>query len=38
MKQAVIDAFVEAGGHSQAEATKMVTDMQINGRYNVEVW
>ena len=38
MKQAVIDAFANAGGHSQEEATKMVTDMQIGGRYNVEVW
>merc|ERR1712072_981058 len=38
MKAAVIDAFVVAGGHSKEEASKMVTDMMINGQYNVEVW
>jgi len=38
MKAAVIQAFVDAGGHSHEEAEKMVTDMQIGGRYNVEVW
>lgn len=38
MKAAVIEAFQVAGGHSEEEATKMVTDMMISGHYNVEVW
>eukprot|EP01126_Amoeba_proteus_P013322 TRINITY_DN1563_c0_g1_i3.p1 TRINITY_DN1563_c0_g1~~TRINITY_DN1563_c0_g1_i3.p1 ORF type:complete len:1265 (+),score=333.47 TRINITY_DN1563_c0_g1_i3:158-3796(+) len=38
MRKAVVDAFVTAGGHSPEEADKMVTDMQLCGRYNVEVW
>jgi len=38
MRKAVCDAFVKVGGHSPEEADKMVRDMQISGRYNVEVW
>lgn len=38
MRKAVVDAFVVAGGHTPEEADRMVRDMQIGGRYNVEVW
>jgi sulfite reductase alpha subunit-like flavoprotein/pyruvate/2-oxoacid:ferredoxin oxidoreductase beta subunit/pyruvate/2-oxoacid:ferredoxin oxidoreductase alpha subunit/Pyruvate/2-oxoacid:ferredoxin oxidoreductase gamma subunit/Pyruvate/2-oxoacid:ferredoxin oxidoreductase delta subunit len=38
MKEAVVNAFCVAGGHSQEEATNMVDRMQITGKYNVEVW
>ncbi|XP_064607290.1 pyruvate:ferredoxin oxidoreductase-like [Liolophura sinensis] len=38
VRQAVVDAFVKVGGHKPEEADKMVTDMQIEGRYNVEAW
>jgi len=38
VRQAVVDSFVSAGGHSPAEAEKIVTQMQIEGRYNVEAW
>jgi len=38
MRKAVVDAFVVAGGHTIEEADRMVRDMQISGRYNVEVW
>jgi len=38
MRKAVVEAFVTAGGHSFEEADRMVRDMQISGRYNVEVW
>jgi sulfite reductase alpha subunit-like flavoprotein len=36
--KAVVDSFVKCGGHSPDEAEKMVTQMQIEGRYNVEAW
>ena len=38
MKEAVVNAFMKCGGHTEEEANKIVTDMQIGGRYNVEVW
>ena len=38
VKQAVVDSFVSVGGHKPEEAEQMVTDMQIEGRYNVEAW
>lgn len=38
VRQAVIDAIEKVGGHSKEYAEKYVTDMQINGRYNVEAW
>lgn len=38
VKAAVVDAFVTVGGHSKEEAEKIVTQMQIEGRYNVEAW
>merc|ERR1712107_812081 len=38
VRQAVIDSIAETGGHGKEYAEKYVTDMQINGRYNVEAW
>jgi len=38
VRMAVIDAIQEVGGHSEEYAEKYVTDMQINGRYNIEAW
>jgi len=38
MKEAVIRAVAKVGRVSTEEATKIVTDLQIGGRYNVEVW
>lgn len=40
MRTAVINALQIAGGHSEEESEKMVTDMQINGRYGTggRVW
>jgi len=38
VRQAVCDAIVLCGGHTAEEADKMVTEMQIEGRYNVEAW
>jgi homodimeric pyruvate:ferredoxin (flavodoxin) oxidoreductase len=38
VRKAVVNAFVKCGGHSQEEADKIVTQMQIEGRYNVEAW
>ena len=38
VRKAVVDSFVSVGGHSPEEAEKLVTDMQIEGRYNVEAW
>jgi len=35
MKASVIQAFMTAGKHSKEEATKMVTEMTITGKYNV---
>jgi homodimeric pyruvate:ferredoxin (flavodoxin) oxidoreductase len=37
VREAVIKS-IEGGGHSREYAEKYVTDMQINGRYNVEAW
>jgi len=37
VREAVIKS-IEVGGHSREYAEKYVTDMQINGRYNVEAW
>jgi len=38
VRQAVINAIHECGGHSMEYAEKYVEEMQINGRYNVEAW
>eukprot|EP00933_Yihiella_yeosuensis_P019667 TRINITY_DN15891_c2_g1_i1.p1 TRINITY_DN15891_c2_g1~~TRINITY_DN15891_c2_g1_i1.p1 ORF type:complete len:1850 (-),score=463.66 TRINITY_DN15891_c2_g1_i1:474-6023(-) len=38
VRQAVIDAIHNVGGHSKEYAEKYVEEMQINGRYNVEAW
>jgi len=38
VRQAVIDAIKDVGGHSAEYAEKYVQEMQINGRYNVEAW
>merc|ERR1711957_262562 len=38
VRLALIDAIRESGGHSNEYAEKYVTDMQINGRYNIEAW
>ena len=38
VRKAVVTAFVKCGGHSEEEADKIVTQMQIEGRYNVEAW
>ena len=38
VRKAVVDSFVKCGGHSEDEADKIVTQMQIEGRYNVEAW
>lgn len=38
VRDAVKQAFVERGGISDAEADAYITQMQIDGRYNVEAW
>jgi sulfite reductase alpha subunit-like flavoprotein len=38
VRQAVVNAIHECGGHSMEYAEKYVEEMQINGRYNVEAW
>ena len=38
VRAAVVKAFVKCGGHSEAEADALVTQMQIEGRYNIEAW
>jgi sulfite reductase (NADPH) flavoprotein alpha-component len=38
VRKAVCDAYVKCGGHTPEEAEKIVTQMQIEGRYNVEAW
>jgi len=38
VRNAVIKSIEEVGGHSREYAEKYVTEMQINGRYNVEAW
>merc|ERR1712187_530827 len=38
VRAAVIKAIQECGGHSLEYTEKYVTDMQINGRYNIEAW
>jgi sulfite reductase alpha subunit-like flavoprotein len=38
VRKAVCNAFVKCGGHTPEEADKIVTQMQIEGRYNVEAW
>jgi len=38
VRQAVVDAIKDCGGHSAEYAEKYVQEMQINGRYNVEAW
>jgi len=38
VRKAVVNSFVKCGGHSHDEAEHIVTQMQIEGRYNVEAW
>merc|ERR1712203_938261 len=38
VRQAVVDAIRECGGHSEDYSEKYVQEMQIKGRYNVEAW
>ena len=38
VRKAVCDAFVSCGGMKPEEADAYVTQMQIEGRYNVEAW
>eukprot|EP00930_Biecheleria_cincta_P040888 TRINITY_DN279_c0_g1_i4.p1 TRINITY_DN279_c0_g1~~TRINITY_DN279_c0_g1_i4.p1 ORF type:complete len:1874 (+),score=404.50 TRINITY_DN279_c0_g1_i4:640-5622(+) len=38
VRQAVVDAIKDCGGHTEEYAEKYVQEMQINGRYNVEAW
>jgi len=38
MREAVLDAFVSAGGLTPEQADAKITAMQISGHYNVEVW
>lgn len=38
VRKAVCDAIVSVGGHKPEEADQMVTQMQIEGRYNIEAW
>jgi len=38
VRQAVVDAIRDCGGHSEDYSEKYVQEMQINGRYNVEAW
>jgi len=38
VRQSVVDAIRDCGGHGNEYAEKYVQDMQINGRYNVEAW
>ena len=38
MKQAAVEAIAKVGKMPEEEAAAMVTDWQIKGKYNVEVW
>lgn len=38
VREAICKAFTSIGGHSHEEADKMITNMQIEGRYNIEAW
>ena len=38
VRKAVVGAFVKCGGRTEAEADKIITQMQIEGRYNIEAW
>lgn len=38
VRKAVVDSFVKCGGMKPEEAEHAVTQMQIEGRYNVEAW
>ena len=38
VRKAVCDAIVKCGDFTDEQADKYVTDMQIEGRYNVEAW
>lgn len=37
-RDALVDAYVNVGGHSREEADQMITKMQIEGRYNLDTW
>jgi len=38
VRAAVCKSIVQEGGHTEEYAEKYVTEMQINGRYNIEAW
>ena len=38
MKDAVVGAVAKCGKMPEEDAAAMVTDWQIKGKYNVEVW
>jgi sulfite reductase (NADPH) flavoprotein alpha-component len=38
VRKAVCESLVKCGGHSAEEADHMITQLQIDGRYNVEAW
>ena len=38
VRNAIKMAFVDRGGHSEQEAEAFITQMQIDGKYNVEAW
>jgi len=38
MKAAVVDAIAQVGKMPREQAEATVTDWQIKGKYNVEVW
>lgn len=38
VRNAVAESIAEVGKMSKDDANKIITDMQINGRYNVESW
>lgn len=38
VRKGIVNAIVKCGGHKEEEADQMVTQMQIEGRYNIEAW
>ncbi|CAH1775312.1 unnamed protein product [Owenia fusiformis] len=38
VRKGVCEAFVSQGGMTMEQADKYITDMQIEGRYNIEAW
>lgn len=37
-KKSAIDAFMKVGGLSREEAEQFIIDMQITGKWNLDVW